>query len=86
MHEKIDPLGFLAYPNLTPRKTGLQGQRNKFRRAAVVQIPGSKPVHPDLVAEALRVVNAMPAWKPGLKDGKVVKTRYTLPVKFTLDK
>lgn len=34
--------------------------------------------------EALRVVNAMPKWKPGTMDGKPVKVRYMLPVVFKL--
>ncbi|MBP6810887.1 MAG: TonB family protein, partial [Saprospiraceae bacterium] len=27
----------------------------------------------------------MPKWKPAVKDGKVVKTKYTLPISFKLD-
>ena len=37
-------------------------------------------VHPLLDAEALRLVNAMPKWKPGMQDGKPVAVRYTAPV------
>ena len=37
-------------------------------------------VHPLLDAEALRLVNAMPKWKPGMQDGKPVAVRYTVPV------
>lgn len=33
-------------------------------------------------AEALRVVNSMPKWKPGKKDGKPVRTIYMIPVAF----
>ncbi|MDF3028449.1 MAG: TonB family protein [Fluviicola sp.] len=32
--------------------------------------------------EAVRVVKAMPKWKPGQKDGKNVNMTYTLPVSF----
>ena len=39
---------------------------------------------PDLDAEALRVVNAMPKWKPGMQDGKAVRVKYTLPITFRL--
>lgn len=42
--------------------------------------------HPDLDQEALRVVKQMPAWQPGLQDGKRVSVQFTLPVRFTLDK
>lgn len=41
-------------------------------------------VRADFAAEALRVIQSMPKWKPGLKDGKVVKTQFTLPIKFKL--
>jgi periplasmic protein TonB len=41
-------------------------------------------VSPSLDNEALRVVNAMPAWKPGKQGGKVVKVAYTLPIQFAL--
>lgn len=44
-----------------------------------------RPVDPDLDAEALRVVKAMPDWTPGEKDGKKVGVRYTLPINFRLD-
>lgn len=35
-------------------------------------------------AEALRVVKLMPKWKPGKQNGKVVKVRYIMPIRFTL--
>jgi TonB family protein len=34
--------------------------------------------------EALRVVKAMPSWKPGRQNGMPVRVQYTLPIKFTL--
>lgn len=34
--------------------------------------------------EALRVVNAMPKWKPGMLKGKPVRVQYTLPILFKL--
>ena len=34
--------------------------------------------------EALRVVESMPAWKPGIQKGQPVNVRYTLPVTFRL--
>lgn len=33
-------------------------------------------------AEALRVVNLMPKWKPGKKDGKPVRVHYVIPIAF----
>jgi periplasmic protein TonB len=35
--------------------------------------------------EALRVVSKMPTWVPGKINGKPVKTKFTLPVKFVLN-
>ena len=35
--------------------------------------------------EAMRVVMAMPKWKPGKQNGKAVNVYYTLPVKFFLE-
>ena len=36
-------------------------------------------------AEAVRVIKAMPRWKPGMQDGKPVRVRYNLPIKFDLE-
>ena len=43
-----------------------------------------KAVDPQLDAEALRVINAMPNWTPGKQKGEPVRTRFTLPVSFRL--
>lgn len=34
--------------------------------------------------EAVRVVKAMPRWKPGTKNGKPINTQYTIPITFKL--
>jgi protein TonB len=34
--------------------------------------------------EAVRVVKAMPPWKPGKQRGKAVQVQYNLPIRFTL--
>lgn len=58
----------------------------------VVQKDGSiknasvlKSVHPLLDAEALRVISAMPNWKPGMEHGTSVSVQYTVPVNFRLN-
>ena len=43
-----------------------------------------KSVHPALDAEALRVINAMPKWTPGMQNGEAVRVKYTVPVTFRL--
>ena len=39
---------------------------------------------PMLGAEAVRVVEAMPKWKPGRQRGKKVRVQYNLPINFKL--
>lgn len=39
-----------------------------------------------LDAEAIRVIKAMPKWKPGMQKGQPVNVRFTLPVVFRLKK
>jgi len=34
--------------------------------------------------EVIRLLNAMPSWKAGQQDGKIVRVMYTLPVVFKL--
>lgn len=41
-------------------------------------------VDPSLDKEALRVINQMPKWTPGMQRGKAVKVKYTTPVTFRL--
>lgn len=41
-------------------------------------------VHPALDSEALRVISQMPAWKPGILHGQVVRVKYTVPINFRL--
>ena len=46
----------------------------------------AKSIDPELDAEALRVVRAMPKWTPGTQFGKPVNVKYALPVVFSLQK
>lgn len=41
-----------------------------------------RSVHPSLDAEALRVVQTLPPFQPGMQDGKTVKVAYTLPIRY----
>ncbi len=57
----------------------------------VVNVDGSiadtkivRGIEPDLDAEAIRVINAMPNWEPGMQRGKAVRVKYTLPIIFQL--
>ena len=70
-------------------KAGIQG---RVIATFVVEKDGSisnakvvKSVDPLLDAEALRVIGAMPNWKPGMQNGKIVRVKYTVPLSFHLD-
>lgn len=43
----------------------------------------AKPAFPSLDAEAVRVLSAMPKWKPGMQSGKAVRVKYTVPINFS---
>ena len=42
-------------------------------------------VSPEIDAEALRVVTAMPAWNPGMEKEQPVAVQYILPISFRLN-
>ena len=46
----------------------------------------ARKVFPSLDAEAVRVVKAMPKWKPGKEKGRPVRVNFTLPVVFSTKK
>ena len=78
----------IKYPEAC-RKDSIQG---RVIITFVVEKDGSicgaevvKRVHDQLDAEALRVINSMPKWKPGTQRGKVVRIKYAIPVVFRLD-
>lgn len=43
-----------------------------------------RSISPSLNKEALRLIEAMPQWKPGEKNGQPVAVRFTLPITFKL--
>jgi protein TonB len=78
-----------VYPKAA-RETGIQGV---VYASFVVEKDGSigevkilRGVHPLLDAEAIRVISAMPRWKPGLIDGRPVRVKYNMPMSFKLTK
>jgi len=40
---------------------------------------------PEFEMEAINVIKMMPAWKPGMQDGKPVSVFFTLPISFNLN-
>jgi len=53
-------------------------------KGAVNQVSILKGVDPELDAEAIRVVNSLPLFKPGKQGGKPVPVWYMVPITFTL--
>jgi TonB family protein len=83
---------FIAGNIKYPAEAIKEGIRGKVYVSFVVKADGSvadakiaRGVHPLLDNEAIRVVNSLPAWKPGKQAGKEVNVAYTVPVQFALD-
>jgi TonB family protein len=77
----------VKYPEAA-EKTGTQG---RVIAQFIVEADGSitnvkvvKNVTEELDAETVRVINAMPKWKPGMQKGQPVRVKYTIPVTFRL--
>lgn len=77
----------IKYPQIA-KENGIQGKvfvsfvvdpNGKVTRIKVV-----RGVDPALDAEAIRVVENMPPWKPGKQRGKPVYVQYNLPINFQL--
>lgn len=75
-----------------PTKAAEKGKQGRVIVQFVIDRDGSitdpkviRSVDPYLDKEALRVVKAMPKWKPGTQRGKPVRVKYTLPMQFRLD-
>jgi len=78
----------IKYPEVA-RKAGKEGrviirfvvdERGNITEPQVVRSPDTT-----LSEEALRVVKAMPAWKPGMQAGKNVAVYFTQPISFRLN-
>ncbi|MCW0482721.1 energy transducer TonB [Gaoshiqia sediminis] len=77
----------IKYPVIA-QENGIQG---KVYVNFVVDKDGSvtnariaRGVDASLDKEALRVVNSLPKWKPGMQRGKAVRVSYTVPISFVL--
>lgn len=78
----------MTYPEEC-RKKGIQGRVvisfvvNKD--GSIVDAEVVRSPHPALAAEGLRVIRSMPKWKPAKEGGKVVRSRFNVPIMFRLD-
>ena len=82
---------FLSMNVKYPESAKEAGRQGRVIVQFVVEKDGSissakilKSVSPELDAEALRVVNVMPKWTPGMQKGQPARVRFTLPIAFRL--
>jgi TonB family protein len=75
-----------------PKYAQMRGIQGVVKVQFVVDTDGSitdvkikNGIEDSLNEEALRIVNAMPKWKPARFEGKLVKMDFTLPIRFKLE-
>ena len=77
----------VKYPNIA-RENGIEGKVYiRFcvtSRGTVEKVSLARGVDPILDKEAIRVVKALPKWKPGEQRGKKVNVWYTVPINYQL--
>ncbi len=80
---------YIKYPEDAIKK-GIQGRVSvEFiidKDGSVIDAEVTKSVDPLLDAEALRVVNASPKWKPAKVKGVTVRSSVSIPIEFKLEK
>ena len=80
---------YLKYPQ-SAVINGIQGtvmiQFTIEQDGKVTEVKVVKGVDDELDAEALKVVNASPKWKPGKVAGRKVRSTITVPIEFRLEK
>ena len=90
MSNKIMQLVVDNFNSKVAGNADLEGKQRIFvqfkidKNGEVTNVKARAP-HPDLEAEALRVVNKIPQMQPGEHRGKKVGVLYSLPILFTLD-
>ena len=82
---------FLGENVVYPPEAAKRKEQGRVLVGFVVEKDGSvtdvqvlRGVDPSLDKEAIRVITAMPKWKPGKQRGKPVRVKYTVPVTFRL--
>ena len=77
----------IKYPTIA-QENGTQGrvivQFVVNKDGSIVDAKVARSVDPYLDKEALRVINSMPKWNPGMQRNKPVRVKYTVPVMFRL--
>jgi protein TonB len=84
-------MAFVSKNIVYPEKAHANGIQGRVTVSFIVDKEGTirdaeivRNVDPDLDAEALRVINAMPKWVPGKQRGQKVLVKFNVPITFTL--
>lgn len=84
-------LKYIATNIKYPKESKDNGEQGRVICSFVVGRNGSinnpevlRGVTPLLNEEAIRVINTMPRWNPGMQRGKAVAVKYTVPITFRL--
>ena len=84
---------FIAENLIYPKTAMDKGEQGRVilsfvidKRGKVDDVKLIRSVSPELDAEAIRVIQAMPDWIPGKQKGKAVNVRYTIPILYQLPK
>jgi len=77
----------IRYPR-NARKNKIQGRIDVSftveTDGSLTNIQVSHGVSLDLDDEALRLIKSSPKWKPGIKNGKLIPVKYSVPINFSL--
>lgn len=84
-------LKYIATNIKYPKESQDNGEQGRVICSFIVGCDGSvnnpevlRGVTPLLNEEAVRVINTMPRWNPGMQRGKAVAVKYTVPITFRL--
>lgn len=84
-------LKYIATNIKYPKESQDNGEQGRVICSFIVERDGSvnnpevlRGVTPLLNEEAVRVINTMPRWNPGMQRGKAVAVKYTVPITFRL--
>ena len=84
-------LKYIATNIKYPKESQDNGEQGRVICSFIVGRDGSvnnpevlRGVTPILNEEAVRVINTMPRWNPGMQRGKAVAVKYTVPITFRL--
>ena len=85
----VELMKFLSENIKYPEAASKAGTQGRVVAQFIVEADGSisnvkvlKNVSDEIDAEAVRVINAMPKWKPGMQKGQPVRVKYTIPITF----